>query len=161
VFQLLSKTVIGKKFFLLQQRLCPNNFLSNFQREDRRHVAQEQCISLSIEVLEDWGFFVISDCYSPLAIFFKKCRYHFWNRITYEKNQWIIYAVMFWSNKVAFPEEKSLLQIRMTSEGAAYKNWFRLLTLLCSDKTVDDKMALYCECCFPNSTKLWWIKLLS
>jgi len=31
----------------------------------------------------------------------------------------------------------------------------------CCDKTMDDKMALYHECCFPNCTKLWWIKLLS
>jgi len=23
-------------------------------------------------------------------------------------------------------------------------------------QTVDDKMALYRECCFPNCTKLWW-----
>jgi len=27
----------------------------------------------------------------------------------------------------------------------------------CCDKTTDDKMALYRECCFPNCTKLWWI----
>jgi len=25
----------------------------------------------------------------------------------------------------------------------------------CSAKTMDDKMALYRECCFPNCTKLW------
>ena len=25
----------------------------------------------------------------------------------------------------------------------------------CSDKTMDDKMALYRECCFPNCTKSW------
>jgi len=31
----------------------------------------------------------------------------------------------------------------------------------CYVKTIDDKMALYRECCFPNWTKLWWIKLLS
>ena len=30
----------------------------------------------------------------------------------------------------------------------------------CCDKTMDDKMALYLECCFPNCTKLWWIKLI-
>jgi len=29
------------------------------------------------------------------------------------------------------------------------------------DKTVDGKMALYRECCFPNCTKSWWKKLLS
>ena len=28
-------------------------------------------------------------------------------------------------------------------------------------KTVDGKMSLYRECCFPNRTKSWWIKLLS
>jgi len=31
----------------------------------------------------------------------------------------------------------------------------------CWDKTMDDKMALYRECCFPNYIKSWWIKLLS
>jgi len=30
----------------------------------------------------------------------------------------------------------------------------------CCDQTMDDKMALYRECCFPNCTKSWWIKLL-
>jgi len=25
----------------------------------------------------------------------------------------------------------------------------------CSDKTIDEKMALYRECCFTNCTKLW------
>jgi len=29
------------------------------------------------------------------------------------------------------------------------------------DKTMDDKMALYHECCFPNCAKWWQIKLLS
>jgi len=29
------------------------------------------------------------------------------------------------------------------------------------DKTMDGKMALYRECCFPNCTNLWWIKSLS
>jgi len=27
----------------------------------------------------------------------------------------------------------------------------------CCDKTMDDKMALYRKCCFPNCTKSWWI----
>ena len=31
----------------------------------------------------------------------------------------------------------------------------------CCDKTMDGKMALYRECCFPNCTKSWWKKLLS
>jgi len=31
----------------------------------------------------------------------------------------------------------------------------------CCDKTMDDKMALYRECCFPNCTKSWSINLLS
>jgi len=31
----------------------------------------------------------------------------------------------------------------------------------CCDKTMDGKMTLYRECCFPNCTKLWWINLLS
>jgi len=31
----------------------------------------------------------------------------------------------------------------------------------CCEKTMDGKMALYRECCFPNCTKSWWIKLLS
>jgi len=30
----------------------------------------------------------------------------------------------------------------------------------CCDKTMDDKMALHRECCFPNCTKSWWMKLL-
>ena len=30
----------------------------------------------------------------------------------------------------------------------------------CCDKTMDRKMALNFECCFPNCTKSWWIKLL-
>ena len=29
----------------------------------------------------------------------------------------------------------------------------------CYDKIMDGKMALYRECCFPNCTKSWWIKL--
>jgi len=29
------------------------------------------------------------------------------------------------------------------------------------DKTMDDKMALYRECCFRNCTKSWWVKSLS
>jgi len=29
----------------------------------------------------------------------------------------------------------------------------------CCDKTMDGQMAFYRECCFPNCTKLWWIKL--
>jgi len=32
---------------------------------------------------------------------------------------------------------------------------------LCCDKTTDGKMVLHRECCFPNCTKSWWIKLLS
>jgi len=31
----------------------------------------------------------------------------------------------------------------------------------CCDKTMDDTMGLYRECCFPNCKKLWWIKILS
>ena len=31
----------------------------------------------------------------------------------------------------------------------------------CCDKTMDDKMALYLEFCFPNCKKSWWIKLHS
>jgi len=31
----------------------------------------------------------------------------------------------------------------------------------CCDQTMDDKMVLNRECCFPNCTKSWWIKLLS
>jgi len=31
----------------------------------------------------------------------------------------------------------------------------------CSDKTMGEKMALYCECCFSNCTKSWSTKLLS
>ena len=31
----------------------------------------------------------------------------------------------------------------------------------CCDQTMDDKKAWYRECCFPNCTKSWWIKLLS
>jgi len=31
----------------------------------------------------------------------------------------------------------------------------------CCAKTMDDKMALYCECCFPNCTKSLWIKFIS
>jgi len=27
----------------------------------------------------------------------------------------------------------------------------------CCDNTMDDKVALYCECCFPNCTQSWWI----
>jgi len=27
----------------------------------------------------------------------------------------------------------------------------------CCDRTMDDKIALYRECCFPNYRKLWWI----
>jgi len=30
----------------------------------------------------------------------------------------------------------------------------------CCNKTMDGKMALYRECCFPNYTKSWWIKQL-
>jgi len=30
----------------------------------------------------------------------------------------------------------------------------------CCDQTMDDKMAIYRECCFPNCAKSWWIKLL-
>ena len=30
----------------------------------------------------------------------------------------------------------------------------------CCDQTMDDKMALCRECCFPNCTKSWWIKLV-
>jgi len=29
------------------------------------------------------------------------------------------------------------------------------------DKTMDDKMALYRECCFPSCRRTWWIKLYS
>ena len=31
----------------------------------------------------------------------------------------------------------------------------------CCDKTTDDKMALYGECCFQKCIKLWWKQLLS
>jgi len=30
----------------------------------------------------------------------------------------------------------------------------------CCDKTIDVKIALYHECCFPNCTNSWWKKLL-
>jgi len=30
----------------------------------------------------------------------------------------------------------------------------------CCDKTMDEKLGFYRECCFPNCTKSWWIKLL-
>jgi len=31
----------------------------------------------------------------------------------------------------------------------------------CCGKTTEHKTVLYRECCFPNCTKSWWIKLLS
>ena len=31
----------------------------------------------------------------------------------------------------------------------------------CCDKIIDDEMTIYHECCFPNCTKLWSIRLLS
>ena len=31
----------------------------------------------------------------------------------------------------------------------------------CCGKTLDDKVALYRQCCFPNCTKSWWIQLVS
>jgi len=45
--------------------------------------------------------------------------------------------------------------------GFSSVRWMKYTSQHCCDETMDGNMALYRDCCFPNCTKSWWIKLLT
>jgi len=61
------------------------------------------------------------------------------------------------ANKVGGSDFSNIWQPSLITASLLQERWSTAYFTTLRDKTMDDKMALYRECCFPICTKSWWI----